>query len=504
MYSLVTPEVKISIAPDILSLLTRIHHCLADQGIKAYLAGGMVRDVLLGRGVEDIDIAVAGDALEAAAGVATSLGGKYIPLDEKNGIGRVVLTVSDRKWELDFTTIEDSIEQDLARRDFTIDAMAIGLEEAIHEPQLPPVIDPFHGQDDLGGGVVKVVGESAFVDDPVRLLRAVRLAAELSFTIDEKTEALVQSQAHLINSVAGERVREELLRLLVLPCSSQHIQTLEELRLLGEIFPELAQTKGVTQPKEHYWDVFEHSLRTVQAVDFLLREGNWEYAGREALEVVPWSEELAQHFASGVGHGSTRKSLLRLAALLHDIAKPQTKTVEESGKTRFLGHAAEGATAVADIMERLRFSAREIKLVEIMVKSHLRPTQMSHEGLPTSRAIYRYFRDTGEAGVDILFLSLADHLATRGKNFDLAHWQEHAEVTAYVLARHAEEEKLTVPLKLVDGHDLIELFGLSPGPRFAEILEAVREAQAAGEVSTREEALEYIEHNLNVPLRKGK
>lgn len=499
-----TLEVKIAIAPDILILLTRIHQYLADRGIKAYLAGGMVRDMLLGRDVEDIDIAVAGDALEAAAGIAASLGGKYIPLDEKNRIGRVVLTVSDRKWELDFTSIKGGIEPDLARRDFTINAMAIGLEEMIQEPHSPSIIDPFHGQDDLERGVIRVVGESAFVDDPVRLLRAVRLAAELSFTVKEDTEELVRRYAHLIDSVAGERVREELLRLLILPHGGQHLRYLEEVGLLGSIFPELAQTKGVTQPEEHYWDVFEHSLRTVQAVDFLLREGDWEYAGGEALEAVPWSEELAQHFSSEVGHGSTRKALLRLAALLHDIAKPQTKTVEESGKTRFLGHAGEGAVAVIDILERLRFSAREVKLVEIMVKSHLRPTQMSHEGLPTNRAIYRYFRDTGEAGIAILFLSLADHLATRGENFDPAHWREHVEIIAYVLSRHAEEKKLTLPPKLIDGHDLIKLFGLSPGPRFAEILEAVREAQAAGEVNTREEVLNYIKNNLNIPLRKDK
>jgi poly(A) polymerase len=302
--------------------------------------------------------------------------------------------------------------------------------------------------------------------------------------------------------VAGERVREELLRLLNLPRGGQHLKYLEDLGLLDSLFPELVQTKGVTQPKEHRWDVFEHSLRTVQAVDFLLREGDWEYAGEEALEAVPWSEALAQHFSSEVGHGSTRKALLRLAALLHDIAKPQTKTIEENGRTRFLGHAAEGATAVADIMERFRFSTKEIKLVEIMVKSHLRPTQMSHEGLPTSRAIYRYFRDTGEAGIDILFLSLADHLATRGEDLELGGWREHAEVVSYVLARHAEEEKLTVPLKLLDGHDLINIFGLIPGPRFAEILEAIREAQATGEVTTRGEALKYIEQNLNIPSRK--
>ena len=497
-----TTEVKTDIAPDILSLLRRVNHYLTDRGITAYLVGGVVRDIMLGRQVEDIDIAVAHDALEVASRMADDLHGKYVPLDEDNGVGRVVLTAEDRKWELDFSTIEGGIESDLARRDFTVDAMAIELEELLSNPQSPVLIDPSGGQEDCNRGVIRVVSDSAFAEDPVRLLRAVRLAAELSFMIDEDTKALIKHHAHLIGSVAGERVREELLRLLVLPAGGRHLESLEDLGLLDNIFPEMVPTKGVTQPREHCWDVFEHSLRTVKAVDFLLREGDWEYAGTEALEAVPWSLELAQHFSREVGHGSTRKALLRLAALLHDIAKPQTKMVEQTGRTRFLGHPQEGALAVADIMERLRFSTREIKLVEIMVRYHLRPTQMSHEGLPTNRAIYRYFRDTGEAGIDILFLSLADHLAARGGNLDIAHWREHAEIVAHVLARHAEEEKLTAPPKLVDGHDLINLSGLSPGPRFAEILEAVREAQAAGEVTTREEALQYIQHTLNISLRK--
>jgi poly(A) polymerase len=483
MYSLVTTEVKTDIAPDILSLLKRVNHSLTDRGITAYLVGGVVRDMMLGRQVEDIDIAVAHNALEVASRMADDLNGKYVPLDEDHGVGRVVLTAEERKWELDFSTIEGGIEPDLARRDFTIDAMAIELGELLRNPQSPVLIDPSGGQEDCNLGVIRVV-------------------TELSFMIDEDTEALIKRHAQLIGSVAGERVREELLRLLVLPAGGQHLESLEDLGLLDSIFPELVSTKGVTQPREHCWDVFEHSLRTVKAVDFLLREGDWEYAGTEALETVPWSLELAQHFSREVGHGSTRKALLRLAALLHDIAKPQTKMVEPTGRTRFLGHPQEGALAVTDIMDRLRFSTREIKPVEIMVRYHLRPTQMSHEGLPTNRAIYRYFRDAGETGIDILFLSLADHLATRGGNLDMAHWREHAEIIAHVLTRHAGEEKLTAPPKLVDGHDLINLSGLSPGPRFAEILEAVREAQAAGEVTTREEALQYIQHTLNISLRK--
>ena len=166
------------------------------------------------------------------------------------------------------------------------------------------------------------------------------------------------------------------------------------------------------------------------------------------------------------------------------------------GRMRFFGHADKGAGAAAGILARMRFSNREIRLVETEVRHHLRPVQMSHDGLPTPRAIYRYFRDTGEAGIDALFLSLADHLAARGAQLDLEEWREHAEVVEYVMAQHFKEESLVLPPKLVDGHDLIQLFGIRPGPEIGRLLEAVREAQAVGEVTTREEALEYVRENL--------
>ncbi|MBA7701536.1 CC-adding tRNA nucleotidyltransferase [subsurface metagenome] len=214
------------------------------------------------------------------------------------------------------------------------------------------------------------------------------------------------------------------------------------------------------------------------------------------LDVVPWSAVLSQHFGLEVSSGSTRGLLLRLAALLHDVAKPQTKAIDDSGRMRFLGHAKAGAAITANILERLRFSGKEIKLVETMVRHHLRPGQMSDNELPSHRAIYRYFRDTGGAGIDVLFLSLADHLATRGRHLNLAEWQKHGKMVEYVLAQHFERESLVIPLKLVDGHDLINIFGMSPGPRIGEILEAVREAQAAGELTSREEAISYIRERL--------
>jgi len=483
-------------------LLTRVSNFFAEQDIKSYIVGGLVRDVLLGRDTADIDIAVASDALEVAPKVADTLGGKYILLDRLNRIGRVVLvdkgaSSTGVQWELDFSTFKDNIEQDLARRDFTIDAMAIDLSQFGKGFSDVQLIDPFNGWDDLRRGVLRAVAETAFEADAARLLRAVRLATQLGFSIDKKTEALVRRYSYLIASVAGERVREELLQLLATPRAERLLFYLDELGLLTAVFPELAETKGVEQPKEHYWDVFDHSLKTVIAVDFLLRQGAWEYASEEALAAVPWSAVLVQHFDQEVSSGSTRRSLLKLAALLHDIAKPQSKAIDAGGRVRFLGHDKEGATIAANMLGRLRFSAKEIQLVETEIRHHLRPPQMSQDELPSRRAIYRYFRDTGAAGIDILFLSLADHLATRGTQLNMSHWQEHAQVVEYVLSQRFQEESIIRPPKLVNGHDLINLFAMSPGPEIGEILEAVREVQASGEVTTRQEALSFVERLRN-------
>ena len=478
--------------------MAKVNNLLVEQGIKSYLVGGFIRDALLKRETADIDIAIAADALEVTPRIADALGGRFIRLDEANKVGRVVIAgkkaPSGSRWQLDFAAFEGSIEQDLSRRDFTIDAIAVDLgqltQDDIH------LIDPFDGQSDLKDKIIRAVSEAVFSSDPARLMRAVRLAAELDFSLDSQTEALVRHHSQLITAVAGERVREELLRLLSVADSAQSWFYLDKLGLLTAIFPEMEVTKGAEQPKEHFWDVFEHSLKTVEAVDFILHQGSWEYYSEQALAAVPWSEALARHFARPVSGGSTRRSLLKLAALFHDVAKPQTKALTEDGRTRFLGHPRDGAAVAAEILERLRFSGKEVKLIEIVIKYHMRPGQMSREGMPTRRAIYRYFRDCGEAGMDILFFSLADHLAVRGPNLNLSGWQEHAHLVEYVLTKHAEQEKLVTPAQLVSGHDLIKIFNIKPGPRMGQILEEVREAQAAGEVATREEALALVRERL--------
>jgi poly(A) polymerase len=192
-----------------------------------------------------------------------------------------------------------------------------------------------------------------------------------------------------------------------------------------------------------------------------------------------------------------RKDIAEEAALLHDIAKPSTKTIEPGGKMRFLGHAKDGVKMATPIMERLRFSNKEIKTVQKIIESHLRLWQTGGEGKPTHRAIYRFFRDTEDASIDILFLTLADFLAAQGPHLDIAEWKQHCQMIGYVWSEHEKEEARIVPRKLIDGHDLIDVFGLEPSPIIGQLLEAVREAQGIGEVTTRDEALAFAWRQLD-------
>lgn len=297
MYLPTVEALKLVITPEASGLLTRISRILAEQGIQSYLVGGFVRDMMLGRATDDIDIAVGADALEVASDMAQALGGRYVPLDKENGVGRVVLNdLSGSKWEIDFATLQGDIQEDLARRDFTIDAMAVELNrETGTHISIDDIIDPFHGRYDLEASIVRAVSDDSFKNDPVRLLRGIRLAAELSFTIEGDTQALIQRNSKLITTVAGERVREELVRLLAVAGAGNWLGYLDESGLLTALIPEMAPAKGVDQPKVHVWDVFEHSIQTVRTVEFIFGETELNYAGKEILEAVPWSEDLVSH-----------------------------------------------------------------------------------------------------------------------------------------------------------------------------------------------------------------
>jgi poly(A) polymerase len=490
-----------AIKPNLFQTLAGVATILTRTNCQAYIVGGFVRNWLLDREIDDIDIAVRGSTLEVAKEVAVYFGGKYVLLDEANGVARVVVTDWERQVCLDFAMFLGTIEEDLERRDFTINAMAVDFNDFVSG--LPHLLDPFQGKKDLEKKLIKAVRQRVFKDDAVRLLRAVRLAAELDFKIEPETEQLIKQYSKLIKSVPGERLRGELLRILALSHSSDLLHYLDWLNLLTEMVTDLEDLRDVEQPGEHYWDVFEHSLETVDAIEFLLCNRDWQYGSSDLLKVVPWSEEIKEHFDEKISNDSSRMIMLKIGGLLHDIAKPQSKTIDVTGRVRFIGHAKQGAAKASVILNRLRFSSREVKLVEKLVCYHLRPVQMANIGLPTSRAIYRYFRDTGEAGMDVLFLALADYLAARGPNLDIREWGQHNSLIRYIIAERQSQQSKLLPVKLIDGHDLISVFGLTSGPLVGKLLRLVCEAQATGEISSREEALALIRKKLVQECRGG-
>lgn len=484
-----------SFSPETVSIFSQLTDFLHRQSVPAFLVGGSIRDTLRGSPTKDIDVAVLGDPLSLARSLADAWRGAYVPLDEARGVARVVVPSTEhRSWVVDLAALQGSIHDDLGRRDFTVDAMALDMRDWHKSEWRQHVIDPFGGMRDLAGKTVRAIGPSVFREDPLRLIRAVRLAASLKFSIEPDTAAMITGEARLIDSVAGERVRDELLAVLSSDGANKHLEMLDELGLLCCIIPEFEIMKGVEQPKEHYWDVFVHSIEAVRGLERVV-SGD---ADDEITEVVPWNEQIEERFAEHASDGHDRRTMLKLAALLHDIAKPQTKMVDAKGKIRFLGHPLLGSSMSKEVLGRLRLSSRGKQMIGGIVEHHLRPTQMSQGGeMPTHRAVHRYFRDVGDVAIDTLYLSLADHLAARGPGLDLQAWERHAGMVSHILEVGTKEQSPQQMPRLIDGHDLMREFELSPGPRIGALLEEIRDAQVTGELRTREDALAWVSHNID-------
>ena len=471
-----------------LHIVGRAAALLSERGVRAHLVGGAVRDGLRRRTTTDVDIVLDGDAHEAAAAIADSLDGHVVSLDSERDIARVVIGAETPLVVIDLARLAGgSLDADLRRRDFTIDAIAIDLSSAVAGRW--DLIDPLHGASDVEAGVVRAVSDSIFRDDPLRLLRAARLAAETGFRIDPDTRSLIHRDVRLLTESAPERVREELFRTLAAPGTRRSVELIDDLGLLSIVIPELEDAKGVDQPKEHYYDVFGHLVAAAGYADQIL---NWRFENDFVGEMMPKFEGFASHFAEEAVDGHTRGTLLKLTALLHDIAKPQTKTIEPTGRIRFFGHSEKGEEVVGGILRRLRVGRRGVRMVRRMVRYHLRPGQMAAKGdLPTSRAIHRFYRDLGDAALDTLYLSMADFLAAVGPRLTPERLDEHARAIRHTLEVGPQKQVERDPASLLlTGHDVMNELRLEPGPLVGELLGVVSKAEARGRVATKAEALE--------------
>ncbi len=484
----------IPLTPAVRTLLSAAEQLLA--GEPGFLVGGSLRDTILDRDVSDVDLAVRGDAPSFARALAEHLDGHFVLLDESRGIARIVLDRGPVRF-IDVTSMNGDIRADLGRRDFTIDALAVPLDRLVREEQTE-IIDPHGGIADLEDGIVRLVSERALVEDPLRLLRAVRLVAQLGFRLAPETADAIRRHAQRITRAAAERQRDELVRCLATSRAAHSFRLMDDLELLDRLLPEVTAGRGVTQPKEHYWNVLDHALETVACVDCLLSEE--EPADRREARFwhtlwssfAPFLPELRQHLAEEVSEGRSRATLLKLGALLHDVAKPETRSPDATGRIRFFGHSEKGAETARRVLLRYRFSRRETDLVATMVEAHLRPGQLSQQGPPSRRALFRFFRDTGEAAESVLLLSLADHAAARGPRLRIDGWRRHVAYVAHILARRNEEEAIVRPQRLLTGDDIMAELSMGPGPEVGRLLAELEEAQASGEIRGREDALAFV------------
>lgn len=468
-------------------LIAALHR--AAGGAAVYVVGGFLRDSLLGRPSPDLDIAVAADPAAVARRLGSALDGAPFPLGAEHGVHRVNLRRPlDGIGHIDVSALRGTVEQDLALRDFTINALA-------WQPGAEALVDRHGGAADLAAGVLRLVGDTAVRDDPLRGLRAVRFAAELGFRVEPGAAAVIRRDAALLGRTAGERQRDELARVLDTPVAAAMLRLADDLGLLDVLIPELIPGKGCIQPKEHVYDVFDHEVETVAVLDALLGppplpddpQGD-RYAA--LWQGLPDAAAVRARYDAQAAEGRTHRALLKLTALLHDVAKPQTRAVQPDGRVRFFGHDDIGAQVAAAVLERLRFTARETRLAALLIKEHLRPGQLaSGRRLPTRRALYRFFRDLGDAAPDLLLLNLADHAAARGAEMPDEAWAGHAAYIRWILERRSADQELVRPPRLVTGDDLMRGLGLAPGPLIGRLLESVREAQAAGRVKTAAQAL---------------
>ena len=473
------------------SLLTRLGGFFAAQGdIDVWVVGGAVRDAIRGREVHDIDLVVAGESKPVGRAVADFLGGTPVPVESWN-ITRVALateTDGTAPFIIDVSGYHGSLEQNLRSRDFTVDAMAVPLDYWDTDRRFDLIEDPLNGRADLIRGVLRATGDEVFRDDPGRMLRGVRLANRLGFRMEPDTARAIRRDAALLHRVSAERVRDEFMAILAAEGARTQLEVLDRLDLLCRVIPELEAARNCEQPPaHHYWDVWGHLLHCVEYAEAVTAG----HRNNAIYTMAPWTAKEDAYFAEVIGDGHTRRTVLKLAALLHDIAKPQTKGPDQNGRIRFLGHSEQGAEIVETRLPALRLSRRTTALVSAMVLHHLRPSQLrERDKMPSPRAIYRYYRDVGDAAVDTLYLAMADFLAARGPELSPERWNNYAKMIATVLeAGAAPPTREEGPRALVNGNDLMDALHIPPGPRVGALLERLREAQAVGEIANREDAL---------------
>ena len=445
---------------------------LAPLGTDGWIVGGGLRDALLGRPVADVDLVVRADAKELAHRLATAHRAARFPLSDTFGAWRV--HGGRLPFTVDLTPLQGgSLEQDLARRDLTVNALALPLTGG-------DLIDHHHGLDDLRARSLRIVSPTVLRDDPVRLVRLARLACQLGFDIEPDTRLRARMDAGELVRSAPERVAEELRRIARRPDAWRGIETLDDLGVLGVIVPELEEGRGLEQTPYHHRDVLGHTLEVVRHVCAIRADPADVFRGSGARITADLGEPLADEL--------TRGDALMFAALFHDMAKPETYAVTPEGRATFFEHDRRGSELAEAWCRRYRTSTRLRDVVALCVRKHLALGFMVHRQPLSLRQIDRYLRATAPADVELMVLSVADRLATNGPRTTPPQIQRHLAVARQIAEWYVTLAERGPMRTLVNGAELAELLQRQAGRWTGELLDALREEQVVGLVRTRAQA----------------
>lgn len=456
-----------------------IAESLSEESATVWFVGGSIRDALLGIEVVDIDLAVDGDAKLAARRIHNALGGDIFSLSDRFGTWRVLSTDG---LQIDITALRGStIDDDLAMRDFTVNAMAVPVS---HRDRL---IDMFNGRADLERRVLRVLGESAYKDDPLRPLRMARFAAQLQFAPDRETRMLTHRYAGAVTSASAERVFAELKMLIGGDHALDGVRKLEVFGLLDAIIPELGELRGVEQSVYHHLDAWEHTLEVLERAIDIVADPEPVFGDHAAA--------LRREIDLPLGDQLSRAEALRWGALLHDVAKGRTRVVTDEGRVGFPGHDKLGAEMCREILGRLNASEKLTRYVAALTRHHLRLGFLVHKQPLDDREVFRYLKKCAPVEVEVGVLSVADRLATRGRKAEEA-IAAHTDLAVSITER-AIDWRADPPKSPIRGDELADALGIDRGPVIGELLARIEEECYLGAVTSSDDAIDFARSALD-------
>lgn len=471
---------------------------IADQlYVNVYLVGGSLRNILLDIPVNDWDFAVTSSVFELSRKLADETDSHFVLLDKDFGIARVV--PRSREFYMDFALTRGDIDNDLLSRDFTINALALNLKD-------DKFIDPAGGIDDLNRKIVRASCRKCITDDPLRILRAYRMKAKFGFEIEDSTQKWILEERERIKSIAFERIRDEIFKILTSHKSCGIIRQLYNDRILEILIPELLPLDGLKQSGFHKYDALQHSFHTLEEVEKLEDEGfsslNKMIIRNNSGDVIPEKNDsdfpvgdlLKDYFSEMLVDERYRMQTFKFATLLHDIGKIKKDRIVSQGNIYYPNHHTCGREIWNKIANRFKLSNREKMFGARIVEYHLAPVFISKEKEKRSGDIrkYEFFKGTRESAPAVIIVSWADVEAGMGEWLTQEMIERHHNLCISLMRSYFRGDPIAKPPRFLDGRDVMNILRLKSGKKIGKILSALNQASALGDVRDYEQACGFV------------